>query len=193
MSRVKHDWAYSTNVFNTSAVKEQIKLYYGTNESLQASSEEDRDNNIDYYIDGIPIQLRTQRVTNKKSKNYYPTLRYSRNHSYYNSRKRSEFLKILDNKKRGTPYPKHLIWVLYDKSNSRIESLIITDIEKLTNDYNNNEYALWEDSRTSTKALDNSDSVNILWVKKNDDYSSEFLILDTSVLLPGTILYTYNN
>ena len=50
-------------------------------------------NYIDYYINDIPIQWRTQRVENVKGSinNYVPTFRYSRMFSLHEDRKESEF------------------------------------------------------------------------------------------------------
>ena len=133
---VRKDWDFSDAVFSSQSTKKCLENYYRDLSIRKASEEEDIHNNIDYYINDIPIQWRTQRFENIKGSinNYVPTLRYTRMNSHYNDRKDSEFMKIVRNKNKGLPYPKHHIWMIVDKD-FNIKKIFIIDLEKFIDDF----------------------------------------------------------
>lgn len=140
-----------------------------------ASDKLDKDNSIDYHIilnngTEIACQGRWQRFSKidrgQTYKSYGPTLRYSRHKS------KTEFNKIIDNKNLGNPYPKYLLWGIYDEKNNKIMRLEIINLESFCNDitknkkyyitgYNEMKYGMYE-----------------LHVMNNKDESSKFLILN---------------
>lgn len=190
---VRKDWNFSDDVFASQSTKNFLeKKYYGSVSIRKASEEEDINNNIDYYIDNIPIQWRTQRFENIKGPmdKYVPTFRYSRMFSSHEERKESEFNKIVRNRKNGLPYPKHHIWCLVNK-NYIIKKLFIVDIDTFISDYLNEEYEIW--FTRFGKKINNSNTGNIISLRQNYDKSSEFISLNEKYLLPNTILLKYTS
>ena len=191
-SVVRKDWEFSDDVFKSESSNKIFEIYYESTLIKKATIKEDIYNNIDYYINGIPIQWRAQRVENVKGSinNYVPTFRFSRECSLYKDRKKSEFMKICINKNNGLPYPKHHIWCLVDK-NSKIIKCMIVDIDKFVYDYQNEEYEIW--FTKVGKKINNSNTGRIISLKQNYDNSSEFILLNEKYLLPNTIIYKYTS
>ena len=189
---VKKDWDFSDKVFLATSTRKVLEKHFGSVSIRKATKEEDMINNIDYHINNIPIQWRTQRYENIKGSihNYNPTFRYSRSYSSYEDRKDSEFKKILRNRQNGLPYPKLHFWCLVDK-NFDIKKSIIIDVDKFVSDYQNNEYEIWD--KKKGKKINDSSTEKIITLVQNYDNSSEFIILNEKFLLPKTIVHKYTS
>tara|TARA_A100001015_G_scaffold176151_1_gene195899 strand:+ start:1491 stop:2054 length:564 start_codon:yes stop_codon:yes gene_type:complete len=154
----------------------ESKLFGLVNHDLKPASDED-DNvfNIDTHINGEPCQLRSQRINEKKRKDYYPTLRYGRQ-----SGSDTEIGKLNKRYKQikngiDIKIPHYLIWGLFDDSHNVIQ-LVIVDIRLLLEDYyvkynKNNNYRM----KTDTE----------LYEYKDNHDGTEFLIIK------GFSVYTY--
>ncbi len=187
------DWNFSDRVFSKDNTIKVLNLFYKDKETLEiikATSTEDMHNNIDYYVNGDAVQWRVQRLENIKGNinDYGPTLRYSRESSLHEDRKESELKKIMNNKKKGLPYPKHHIWCIVDKKYDIIK-LFIIDIDIFEDDFQKNKYELWDTKKG--KKLNASTSGKKISLKENTDFSSEFIILREKYLLPNTVIFKY--
>jgi hypothetical protein len=193
---VRNDWDFSDDVFASQSTKNFLKKHYGYVSIRKATEEEDIHNNIDYYINDIPIQWRTQRFENRRYsvKDYHATFRYSRENSKFEERQTSEILKIIRNKNNGLPYPKHHIWCLADKNFNIVKGIII-DVDKFLSDYDNRQYEFkYKLNNNKTQKVDPSITTGrIILIRYNGDNSSEFISLNEKYLLPNTILFKYIN
>lgn len=192
---VRNDWEWSDIVFDSQSTINLLKKFYGDIHIKKATEKEDIHYNIDYYINDLPVQWRSQRLENIKGsiEHYYSTLRYTRICSSHEDRKESELLKIVRNKKNGLPHPIHHIWCLADK-NCKIVKCIIIDVAKFVSDYHNEEYDIWDtNARPIGKQINKSTTGKIISIKQNLDKSSEFIVLNEKYLLPNTIVYKYTN
>ena len=191
--KVKEDWSFSDEIFYSEQTDEVLKQYFNINCSIKkASPDEDIHNNIDCYIDNNPCQYRVQKDTIKgKLEDYSPTIRYTREHSKYENRKKSELFKIIDNQENNEKYPEWLIWLIVNEETKKIKKLRIIDINKFISDFKNDKYELWDYSKY--RKLNKSDSGKRLTIKKNIDNSSEFLVLNEKHLTEDTIIFKYDN
>jgi len=192
---VRKDWDFSDDAFESQSTKNFLKKHYGCVSIRKATEEEDMLNNIDYYINDIPIQWRTQRFENRKYpiKDCHATFRFSRMFSLHEDRRDSEILKIIRNKNNGLPYPKHHIWCLADKDLNIVKGIII-DVDKFLSDYDNRQYEFKYILRNNkTQKVDPSITTGrIILIRYNGDDSSEFISLNEKYLLPNTILFKYS-
>jgi len=153
---------------------------------VKATDLQDMDHSIDVFINGEPIQMRWQFLENKKTRAYWPTLRYKREHSSRPDQYKSELFKIIDNRRRDEPYPKKLIWGLVDLSQSiKIVRLVIIDLDDFVKKYINKEYHIWDGPLGGEHigfpedwTEDEHCKQITLEVIENKDNSSSFLVLN---------------
>jgi len=145
---------------------------YGTEipELKPASKYDDEVKVTDTWIAETPIQVRVQFIENKKNTDYYPTLRYERDHGY----KKTEVEKLI--KMYKNEQIPHLIWMMVDRNENVLIKLIIVNLEKIISKREaklelNINYRLTDDYLE----------------KKNIDGQTSFLVLDNT----EDYLYSY--
>jgi len=96
----------------------------------------DTDNNIDGYLNGVPVQMHMQRPENiKGSIDYYCAfIKYKRN----KTGAETELTKIINNKRNKKPYPKYIIWAIIDSDNFILHKIQIIDVKKMLRNLKNN-------------------------------------------------------
>lgn len=153
----------------------------------------DNEYSIDLYVDDDPVQYRFQARNSRQI--YSPTIRYKRKNSKKNQQK-SEWFKILNNKKNGNPYPKLLIWTLVDNLSNmnKIYEFRIIDIDELLKKYEEGYYTILNsDNQQPIEDMSNlKDTILGSWNEiDNRDGSSSFLVL--SDLSDDVIKFTYSS
>jgi len=134
-----------------------------------ANQEDDNLYNIDTYINDIPIQVRLQRLSCKKSEKYCPTLRYERPgqptevHKMINMY--NDYLKTGKHK-----MPKYLLWAMIDKKMS-IAELKLINLRELFEDR-------WINLNKDPDYKMRDDSEKFIY-KENNDRTS-FLVVKTN-------------
>lgn len=130
-----------------------------------STKKEDIENCIDLYINNIPVQYRNQ-LFKLKNIEYYPTIRYKREHNIHQCRVESEYFKIkncIDNNKK---YPIYLIWCLINKKTDTkldVLKLIIVDIKEI-----------YKKPLSHFKEIENYDKSSSFLVLKNIPYLMDY-------------------
>lgn len=171
----KKDRKWSDSIIYDESKLEFVRLLnrsniFGHVDNIEPANEED-DNvyNIDTYINGTPIQVRLQRVNNKKSKIYNPTIRYSRpgeKTEYFKMRiAYDHYIKTGENK-----MPIYLLWGMIDEKNKIVELKLI------------NLHELFEDRKNNLNINENykviNDSEKFSYKENNDGTSFVIIITD---------------
>jgi hypothetical protein len=143
-----------------------------------ASKNDDNIYNVDTYINNIPIQVRLQRLSCKKSGKYYPTLRYGRPENP------TEVFKMIKMYKKyretgDNKMPIYLLWSMIDEKLSIVELKLINLHElfedRMINVKKHPNYKMYEDSKKFIYK-ENQDGTSFLAVK-TDKYTKYHFVI----------------
>jgi len=141
---------------------------------VPASEEDDNIFCIDTDINDKPCQVRLQRSSNKKNKDYKPTIRAGRP-----SGSETELRKFIKNYPRHIAgercMPIYLIWILFDEEENEVISLEIINLISIFKDRNirlsvDNSYRM-KDDNDKYDYIENSDGTSFLVIKWGTVYS----------------------
>lgn len=138
---------FSDQCISSSCLKEHIidSCLFGLeyNYDDRSQTKLDTDNNIDGFINDIPVQMHMQRIENVKGclDNYHAYTKFRRN----KTNAKTELLKIIQNKKNGEPYPKYIIWGVVDPEKNLLYKIEIIDTDTMLYNHKKNKKAYKKD------------------------------------------------
>ena len=188
MNNFNNDNVFSDQCINSECLNKHIKksgIFKGDYFYKDMSGTNlDIDNNIDGYLNGIPVQMHMQRIENVKGSinNYHAFIKYKRN----KTGAKTELYKVINNKKKKDPYPKYIIWAIIDPYNNILHKIEIIDVDLMLKNL--------EKNKIEYKKIKKLDKIDDIFYKKSKYYKTYYNPIDGTeplYLISEKPLYEY--